>query len=1103
MSVKALGALYYRRSLYGSKSTSSTLYFYGKHEPCLISSPISELKIGRNHHALIKPEIREGISRIFDLFTPPDLEGPPPAIVGHQNEEATTRLIHLTPLDITGLVGLLCPANSSLSSPVPPAPTGFSSDRPSTAGSSTLVAGTSDTGNPAPMSVDQINPDDKTTMDDPARSHNITDNAGTDPAAKSSTETETCIKKPVEPSFEDSHRVLKRACQTFKDVITRNGGLRSESTLRNWHPFHYSLDGEIHSHSAPHDVLSMEDREASTTTAKVEVKLQAMEHNEPYRELKASIARLLLHHDLPQATLGSECQVEDTLELLIQGAADKAHLNLDFIQEHIWLMTGESYRDFKARSSDHSHQALLKEITQELHVKTSSAIKHCEQFEQDWRALQAIIDSQTIELSKLDEARRALRVKMWYISDVRHSAPYEEATLVTRALRSMTKMKAPKHTGSISSWARQRLRGPNIHDRAEAQALEAIIATKNHGGLAKLSDEQVEITGRWLTRRSIENFCKGEERIHRFCYEVQKSVGKIAGSGLLESPVLWSSNLFRQERNSYDLQRPRPGPIGVSHGSPGVPFGQPLHGGLPSSGLGSPTSMSRTSARVESLLPNSGMGATWHTNQGLNKTTGLGLYSGQPLLPPTPTSPPSTWPGTTLSPEVPLYATPPLPFSSRTSANHSRTSSEEETSSPILTFAESTRRSLYSLLISDLGYLLWSQGSETDLWIADFLQSNQSISNPQLSEAASQNDPDHIPSFPGINTVRQENSSSIGRGAGLQVLAPGMSPDKATNLAHKDGASSWFSEVYSTLLGKMSTKADPHLKLQLLHDIEIMICKRLSSQRKHYPLDPSSGPAHHQEINRSLRSRTVPRTKATSLEEVIANCTERRAGTLRVKYHQGEPLTKPPEAEAEVSVSPDTDDIVDAWLSIFRDPKLCPNTLFRDLQYIAAFVPSDTLDQTAQGKAFWDAGLAALALKEEVCEALIERASQITAYHILPRSSGDTVTDTNLATTTLGDAARLWQITAKEGSPVAARELALFYLTQPELLSRMTMPFSKAKDVYKSASTNDVRSGDRERGRLDPYTFAAVFHWMEVAANGGDKDAKDFLKDNGDLGRVR
>lgn len=64
----------------------------------------------------------------------------------------------------------------------------------------------------------------------------------------------------------------------------------------------------------------------------------------------------------------------------------------------------------------------------------------------------------------------------------------------------------------------------------------------------------------------------------------------------------------------------------------------------------------------------------------------------------------------------------------------------------------------------------------------------------------------------------------------------------------------------------------------------------------------------------------------------------------------------------------------------------------------------------------------------------------------------------------------------------------------------MTLPLSRVKDVFKMATSQERGV---ETGGLDPLTFAVVFHWMEVAASGGDKDARDFLRGTGDLSAAR
>ncbi|MCJ1302152.1 hypothetical protein MMC08_004955 [Hypocenomyce scalaris] len=112
-----------------------------------------------------------------------------------------------------------------------------------------------------------------------------------------------------------------------------------------------------------------------------------------------------------------------------------------------------------------------------------------------------------------------------------------------------------------------------------------------------------------------------------------------------------------------------------------------------------------------------------------------------------------------------------------------------------------------------------------------------------------------------------------------------------------------------------------------------------------------------------------------------------------------------------------------------------------------------------------------------------------------------------LAKYTLSSAAAMYTIAAKEGFPTAARELGLFYLAHPELVQpRITLlPLSKPKDVFRPALTaldkrnKEVNASSSATEGLDPLIFSVAFHWMEVAANGGDKDARTFLKNNSNL----
>lgn len=228
-----------------------------------------------------------------------------------------------------------------------------------------------------------------------------------------------------------------------------------------------------------------------------------------------------------------------------------------------------------------------------------------------------------------------------------------------------------------------------------------------------------------------------------------------------------------------------------------------------------------------------------------------------------------------------------------------------------------------------------------------------------------------------------------------------------------------------------------------------------------------------------------------------------------------------------------------------------PKTLFRDLQFIASFVPATVLDKTEKGKAFWDAGLAALGVKQDVVGTLCEIADEVVVYYTQTRPSTankdkdkrssvggeigrgpsnpsltsmptSTSPDTEPLTMANGevmkysmsDAARMWSITAREGDPAAERELAIFYLTHPELLTPILSPLSKPSQVFKAmAGAGGGRAGrggyggekgadgnGGKEGKSDPATMCVAYHWMELSALGGDELARTYLRQREEMG---
>ena len=819
-----------------------------------------------------------------------------------------------------------------------------------------------------------------------------------------------------------------------------------------------------------------------------------------YTYIQRELFRLLSHEGgVVPVVQGADAGRENNLSAgafshLIEERLENAKWQHEFLHSHKWWQILAAYRDLQrlrgVRSLDES---LISDIATNAHRMTAEIRRQAAELEASLRTLTIQSRSDGAALKGLASLRRALRIKMWYVSDVKNSSQYEDALRVTKALRTMANPRKSKQPSGLAGWARQRLRGSTAYDRADRQALEAVCATKEQGGLDKLGDDQVELTSRWLTRNSIENFCKGEERIHRFCYEVQKILSKLAGTSMLESPVLWSSHLFRKEKAAFDT-RNRQHNLSAIHSpvSPLQGFGESAVARHAS--LGFPHSPKPSFLDARTQVP-------MDFSRGL-QISSLSRFDQHKTMPGLPRG---QAPSFAASQALGSLSPPMTPLSPNISEvfGASIPNRAEQISKPRVEFVEEVKVSLLALIISDLGHLLWATGSDTDKWVERaagvWHEARNSKSSPLRASQEVHPEPEPMEVSSEMEDIQPMELSVA---TSLRTLS--QKRDTSEKHFHPSPARFPYSDAYATLLQTLSLSQDPYAKLHILCQLEDLI---ISSVQDSKPYGGLRGSAHNPS---SIEKKTIPRTKATSLEEVIANCTERRANTMKGK----QPRSPLPEAfltaaalDAGHPPTVSADEVVSTLLVIFCDEELRPPTLYRDLQYIAAFIPSTVLDQTARGKAFWDASLAALALKEEFTGAIIDRASQITDYHISSKkstTSKDAMDFTTsdipqrppwLADSSLGDAAQLWLTAAKEGSPVAARELALFYLTHPDLIRRFTAPMSKGKDVFGTALPIDQTSG----GALDPLTFSVVLHWMDVAASGGDREAKDFLRDNGAL----
>lgn len=1040
------------------------------------------------------------------------------------HEDETTRPAHLmlSPEDVVCLTNLFY---SEV--PLPSRCTDYPySTNPSTAsslaGSSTLTYGSMELGSTMASSLTPSISGTFATSNTVVSEISPEDSQIKDKQSAFSTLVNLDLKRPPVESKPNLGHQMKLACQKLAEVTTLETDPARRSA-QDWAFVYIRYNGKELQLSP-----GKTDSNAGEILSRDEVLPPHGIHRYDLQALQEAITRLIVHrdafrdpiHDFQPKT-GNTSDNASTLRNLFESAMSHCNANFDFTNALFWWKAIQILERLSWRPYNSNYlNTILEAMTMDLRASIDSLTKAAEQNRAWCHSLHDVQKFQKQDLHRLEIGRRALRVKMWYISDVRHSAPYEDALYVTRALRTMTSSSRMKQPGSISNWARHRLRNSAGQDRSTAQTLEALVAHRDHGGISKLADEQVELTSRWLTRNSIENFCKGEERIHRFCFEVQKCVSKLVGLNLLDSPVLWSSRLFGREKLMFDTRLPASRNYDSLYKNSTTNTYTPNHSAFippqpsyssfaspsDSYGLRSESNLNYISRNWSHPQPSVEFNATVPAVKLNNYHSGI------------------------TSLQSASTAQQPLTYPGHNSSSYRNIN--EEIINAKKSFTHQIKKILHSLILSDLGYLLWSQGSETDAWI-NLQHSNETslLTQPQQipPDAVESKGPrrarvSNPTSSESVNTFREHQEAEITSSQQKAI----HSPEDATNIpaspvssdaqvnssvSRTNQSSFPYSDACRILLDKFSFNPDPYTKLQILFELEVLVMNsihdiantKITTEPQSRSADPNLG------IGSFVNGRSigVPRTKATSLEEVIANCTERRAGTLKFETTRGGAISTS-QLNGPKLEPLNTDSIINALLAIFRNPSLRPRTLYRDLQFIASFTPSSILDQTSQGKAFWDVGLAALALKEDLCASMITRATQITNYHISASKPALQIPDPVLANTTLRDAAQLWLITAKEGSPVAARELGLFYLTHPELLPRVTLPFSKMKEVFRPIISGDLRGGGAggglgggggggATGGLDALTFAVVFHWMELAANGGDRDARDFLKENGDL----
>lgn len=758
---------------------------------------------------------------------------------------------------------------------------------------------------------------------------------------------------------------------------------------------------------------------------------------------------------------------------LFHKAAKRIELSVQSYAMRMWLIGHMERMAARNRRSISAHRS----VTKQYNIQADA-------FELERKA-------QLLQIKQFSSVLSRLREKMWYISNVRYTGPYEDLSRVASALKTMGLPHRQLPPEKVQPPLRRCSTSTALHGGTQLKAVSAVLdilsTPLSHGGPNKLNDKQIALTVEWLSSHNIDNICKSEERLLRLCHEVSRCADSLVGDNIAEHPVLWSSELFkdvqpsaRQCHSTFDNASPSGSArerleamYNTQQHQGGVTrLSSPVHFGArdPPSRLSTPSqdwfydtgfshlsrSSSEYSRSCSPTLTNDTSASMWSSF-----TTGQQTLSSS-------TSFPSYVPSRTLSDR-----------SSNGSLSMHRSRKE---------FLDELKQNVVGLLLSDVGGLFLC-GSETDLGL-------WSSFDGRFARAISTASPTKIDA--------SQSSPMFGRFGSFLDLTYCVS--MLIECCREFGPD----DAFQNLLSTFDVLSSPFEKLKILHQVQ-ELCQCLITTDE-TDSDNSANP---------ILLGSSPRATHTSTQ---FDCHIRANGVSYTKT-----------------------DSASAFRHLFLNSSMRPKALFRDLQYIAALVPSNILNNSEEGHAFWNATIAALSVQEDITHAMIETADAIIKHHTQTRGHSSTASsaqaqrDSATFTTsrpgsataaaekvsqyTMADAADLYLIAAKTGDCTAQRELATLYLTHPEMMKRVVAPFAKAEDVFKGAAVTEALReegrkansgaytvyggyggyGTREEvvhGKYDAVAMAIARHWMELAAKGGDELAKNTLRATDEIERI-
>lgn len=689
-------------------------------------------------------------------------------------------------------------------------------------------------------------------------------------------------------------------------------------------------------------------------------------------------------------------------------------------------------------------------------------IDTCARLDHELADLESSYAASRARLTEVVSQIDKLRIKLWYTINILTSDVYEGARNVSMALNNMrlsphTRAKPETLHGSLYHASRPSTSNTSISSHFDQPRIDTTMilkAPKEHGGPRKLSDPQIEATKKWLKR--VENFCKGEERIHRFCMEVKYAMRKLVGETLSDSPVLWASELFIREKSLYEAHSSSL--FSPLTRAPSV-MSEPLSSSLLVPRFGAPGSRGSFYSQSSSKTGRHSLGSD------------LSSLISSPGRAPTVTTTDSHqfW-----SP-APSNRKSNTSMSSRSNYGLIFEGQSADHSLEKTKFLADLQQDLTSLLLSDLGCLVWSMGSETDLWM------NTVRFTPGVRHSLKKRDimarllsEDEAKSARAGEHRRRSHSVAPGPPDSLE-----MDPIEQA-LAEESGGNErgafTFRNAFEDVLARISHHVNPSMKLKAVDDF----AQLAQSFRKSVP-------------------KAGDRDRGVKMEDEVTRRRSLNPSVLSANLQRLEQTSKTPMATSRATTNDEAESVHVLKKIMFT---LAPKTIFRDLQYISGFVASPTLESSEVAKSFLHVGLAALAWKDEVCRGMIDVADGLAGAES-PSESKPTGKSPGHGLTMI-NAADLWMIAAREGHAVAQRELAILYLTHSEEMPIVSMPWALAADIFKpdmmwnqEAEQQQPQQGKQPQlqSRYSRQALYLALHWMQVAADNGDVVAQKRLEE--------